>query len=322
MKTVLVAPDSFKGTFSAAEVAAAVACGLRDGGAEAVELPLGDGGEGTLDALAGALGAEVRTARVHDPLGRPVEARFALAEGGRQGIVEMAEASGLRLVAERERDAWAASTYGTGELIAATCEAGAREVIVAVGGSATTDGGAGALAALDEAGVDPRIVVVCDVRTPWEDAARVFGPQKGADERTVSRLERRLAALAARAPRDPRGVPMTGCAGGLSGGLWAWRGAQLVAGAPYVLDAVGFDGLMRGSRYVVTGEGRLDEQTLAGKVVGEVATRCRQGGVACHAVVGSNALDAFKARILDLASITEAGSESALRQAGRRLAEL
>src|SRR5919202_5060911 len=123
VKTVLVAPDSFKGTFSAAEVAAAVACGLRDGGAEAVELPLGDGGEGTLDALAGALGAEVRTARVHDPLGRPVEARFALAEGGRQGIVEMAEASGLRLVAERERDAWAASTYGTGELIAATCEA-------------------------------------------------------------------------------------------------------------------------------------------------------------------------------------------------------
>jgi glycerate kinase len=319
---VLVAPDSFKGTFSAGAVAAAVARGLREGGRETAELPLADGGEGTLDVLVDALGGELRTATVSDPLGRPVEARFGLVDGGTRAVVEMAEASGLRHVAESERDAWAASTRGSGELIAAACDAGAREVVVCVGGSATTDGGAGALAALDEAGVEPRLVVVCDVRTPWEDAARVFGPQKGADAATVRRLERRLAALAARAPRDPRGVPMTGCAGGLSGGLWAWRGATLVAGAPYVLDAVGFDDHMRAARYVVTGEGRLDAQTLEGKLVAEVATRCRQSGVACHAVVGEDAMDGFRQRVIDLGCVVEASTEEALVAAGRELARL
>jgi glycerate kinase len=320
--TVLVAPDSFKGTFSAAAAAAAVARGLRAGGREAEELPLGDGGEGTLDALIATLDASVLTATVSDPLGRPVEARFALVDGGRRAIVEMAEASGLRHVAECERDAWAASTRGTGELIAAACSAGASELVVCVGGSATTDGGAGALEALDEAGVSPRLVVVCDVRTPWEDAARVFGPQKGADAPTVARLSKRLDELAARAPRDPRGVPMTGCAGGLSGGLWAHRGAALVPGASYVLDAVGFDDRMRAARFVVTGEGRLDEQTLAGKLVAEVATRCRQGGVACHAVVGEDAMDDFRERIIDLGCVLEASTEDELVEAGRRLAAL
>jgi glycerate kinase len=315
---VLVAPDSFKGTFSAAEVAAAVARGVRAGGREAVELPIADGGEGTMDAL----GGEIHSATVSDPLGRPVEARFSLLDDGRTGVVEMAEASGLRLVAEKERDAFAASTRGTGELIAAAVEAGARSVLVAVGGSATTDGGAGALEALDQAGVDVPITVLCDVRTAWEDAPRVFGPQKGADARTVQRLEKRLDELAARAPRDPRGVPMTGCAGGLSGGLWAFRGARLVAGAPFVLDAVGFDELMRDARFVVTGEGRLDAQTLEGKACAEVATRARQGGVACHAVVGKNDLDPFRARVLDFGLIIEAGDVEALEAAGRRLAEL
>ena len=322
MDAVLVAPDSFKGTLSAAEVAAAVARGLRAAGREAVELPLGDGGEGTLGVLTGALGGELRTATVADPLGRPVEARFGLIDGGHRAIVEMAEASGLRHVVEDERDACAATTRGTGELIVEACAAGAQEVVVGVGGSATTDGGAGALAALDEAGVEPRIVVVCDVRTPWEDAARVFGPQKGADARMVKRLEKRLDALAAKAPRDPRGVPMTGCAGGLSGALWAWRGATLVAGAPYVLDAVGFDHHMRAARYVVTGEGRLDAQTLEGKLVAEVATRCRQSGVACHAVVGQDAMDDFRERIIDLGVVLEAPTFDAIEAAGRRLATL
>jgi glycerate kinase len=322
MDAVLVAPDSFKGTFSAAEVAAAVARGLRAGGREAVELPLGDGGEGTLDVLTRALGGELRTATVADPLGRPVEARFGLVDGGPRAIVEMAEASGLRHVAEEERDAWAASTRGTGELIVRACEAGAQEVVVGVGGSATTDGGAGALAALDEAGVEPRIVVVCDVRTPWEDAPRVFGPQKGADARMVKRLEKRLVSLAEGAPRDPRGVPMTGCAGGLSGALWAWRAATLVAGAPYVLDAVGFDDRMRAARFVVTGEGRLDAQTLEGKLVAEVATRCRQSGVACHAVVGEDAMDDFRERIIDLGVVLEAPTLEAIEAAGRKLAVL
>ena len=234
--------------------------------------------------------------------------------------METAQASGLGLVEEGERDAFAASTYGTGELIAAAAEAGASLVLVAVGGSATTDGGAGALAALDEAGFQGRLEVLCDVRTPWEQAPAVFGPQKGADPATVKRLERRLDELASRAPRDPRGLAMTGAAGGLAGGLWAHRGAQLRAGAPYVLDMVGFDARMRESAFVVTGEGRLDGQTLRGKVVGEVATRSRQAGVACHAVVGERAIDAFEARILDLSTITEATTLEELEAAGRSLA--
>ena len=319
---VLVAPDGFKGTIDAALVAAALAKGLRAGGEDAVEMPIGDGGDGTMTALLAALDGERIEVDVSDPLGRPTTAELGLVEGGKTAVVEMAQASGLSLLDEADRDAFAASTRGTGELIAAAVEAGAQRIVVTVGGSATTDGGRGALDALDEAGVGRvAMVVVCDVRTPWEDAPRVFGPQKGADPATVRRLERRLAALARNAPRDPRGVPMTGCAGGLSGGLWAHRRAQLVPGAAYVLDAVGFDEAMRSSRYVVTGEGRLDEQTMAGKAVAEVATRCRQAGVACHAVVGQDRLGDFESRILDLASVSEAGTVDQLERAGQRIAE-
>jgi glycerate 2-kinase len=316
---ILVAPDSFKGTLAASEVAAAITRGLRAAGREAEELPVADGGEGTMEVLVGTLGGELRVERVADPLGRPVEASFALLPDGRTAVVEAAQASGLWRVDERERDAWAASTRGTGELIAAAARAGAEKVIVTVGGSATTDGGAGALGALDEAGVDPALEVLCDVRTPWELAARVFAPQKGADPGTVSRLERRLDELAEAAPQDPRGEPMTGAAGGLAGGLWAHRQAKLRPGAAYVLDAIGFDDLMRAASFVVTGEGRLDDQTLQGKAVGEVAVRCRQGGVSCHAVVGQNALDPFQVRMLDLASVTEAGTPEGLEAAGREL---
>ena len=319
-RPALVAPDSFKGTLSAAEVAAAVAKGLRAAGRDAVELPVADGGEGTLDVLVSALGGEQRTATVSDPLGRLVDAAFALLPDGATAIVESARASGLGLVAEAERDAFAASTRGTGELIAAAAEAGAERVLVTAGGSATTDGGAGAVSALDEAGVAPRIEVLCDVRTAWEDAARVFGPQKGADTATVKRLEKRLAGLASEAPQDPRGMAMTGAAGGLAGGLWAFRGAKLLPGAPYVLDAIGFDEQMRASAFVITGEGALDRQTFQGKAAGEVATRARQGGVTCHAVVGRTDLDPFEARILDLQTVTEAGTLKDLEAAGRALA--
>jgi glycerate 2-kinase len=330
----LVAPDSFKGTFGAAEVASAIADGLREGGCVAIELPVADGGEGTLEALVGAVGGELRGARVPDPLGREIEAEFALLDGepaGARGaarrkgaeptaVVECARASGLGLVAEGERDAFAASTRGTGELIVAAVEAGARKVIVTVGGSATTDGGAGAVAALDDAGVKPRLEVWCDTRTVWEDCPRIFAPQKGADAETVKRLQQRLARLAKRAPKDPRGVPLTGAAGGLSGGLWAFYGAQLMAGAPAVLNAIGFDEAMRGAAFVVTGEGRLDRQTFQGKAVFEVATRARQSGVACHAIVGGSTLDPFEERILDLQTVTEAGTLKQLERAGSEIA--
>jgi glycerate kinase len=317
----LVAPDSFKGTFSASEVAAAIAAGLRDAGREVEELPVADGGEGTMDVLLTALGGEKRTVEASDPLGRPVQAEFALIEEGRVAVVETAQASGLALVEEDERDAWSASTRGTGELIAAAVEAGAERVIVTVGGSATTDGGAGALEALSDAGIRVELDVLCDVRTPFEDAPRVFGPQKGADATVLKRLEGRLDTLASTFRRDPRGKPMTGAAGGLSGGLWARHDARLHHGASYVLDAVGFDERMRAAAFVVTGEGRIDSQTLEGKILGEVATRCRQSGVTCHAIVGSVGLEPFEQRILDLASVTEATTLDELRAAGRRLVE-
>ena len=318
---VLVAPDSFKGTFGAAEVAAAVARGLRAAGREADELPVADGGEGTMDVLATVLGGEMRTVVASDPLGRPVEARFALLPGGDTAVVETAEASGFALLAEDERDPWAASSRGTGELIAAAAAAGATRVLVTVGGSATMDGGAGALEAMKEAAVDVELEVLSDVRTPFERAPAVYGPQKGADARMVKRLERRFDELAATLPRDPRGEPLTGAAGGLSGGLWGGAGARLAQGAQFVLDAIGFDDRMKASAFVVTGEGRLDEQTLQGKIVGEVATRCRQGGVTCHAVVGANSLEPFQERILDLASVTETTTLAELEAAGRALVE-
>jgi len=315
----LVAPDKFKGTLSAREVAAAVARGLRAGGHEAVELPVADGGDGTLDALMSTLDGSLERASVSDALGRPVEASFGLIDDGKTAIVEMAQASGLVLVPEEERDPWAASTFGTGELIAAAVAAGASRVIVTVGGSATNDGGAGALEALE--GVDVEMDVICDVRTPFEDAARVYGPQKGADAAMVRKLTARLERQAAALSRDPSGVPMTGCAGGLSGALWAEHGARLHDGAAWVLGALGFDERMREAAFVVTGEGRIDEQTLQGKLVGEVATRCRQAGVPCHGVVGKIELDPFSQRILDFASLAEATTLAELEDAGRRLVE-
>jgi glycerate kinase len=321
-RPVLVAPDSFKGTFRASEVAGAIGRGLERAGLMPPDLcPVADGGEGTLDALLPGLGGEVVAADAHDPLGRPVRAAFALVEDGATAIVETAAASGLGLVAPEERDAWAASSYGTGELIAAAAQAGAAVILVAVGGSATTDGGAGALEAIAEAGGlgGARLVMLCDVRTPFEAAPRVFGPQKGADPDTVRRLEKRLDSLAARWPRDPRGVPMTGCAGGLSGGLWAVHRAVLEPGAPWVLEALDFDRRMRAARAVITGEGKLDEQTLQGKLVGEIGTRARQAGVPLHAIVGADRLGAFGKRMIDLMRVLEATNLDQLEAAGETL---
>jgi glycerate kinase len=320
---LLVAPDSFKGTFRASEVAAAVGRGIERAGLEPPDLcPVADGGEGTLEVLLTALGGQTRGTEASDPLGRPVQAGFALVEDGGTAIVEVAEASGLGRVAEDERDAEAASSAGTGELIAAAIEAGAEVVLVAAGGSATTDGGAGAIEAIaDHGGLrGARLVVLCDVRTPFERAAAVFAPQKGADAAAVERLTARLDASADTLPRDPRGRPMTGAAGGLAGGLWAALGARLEPGAPFVLEALGFDDRMRAAGAVITGEGRLDATTLEGKIAGEIAVRARQAGVPCHAVCGVNALAPFDQRILDLQRIVEAPTLGALEDAGAFLA--
>src|SRR3954453_6900137 len=324
MATVLVAPDSFKGTFSAVEVAEAIGRGLAAAGLDADLCPVADGGEGTMETLLASIGGKVvEVDGVLDPLRRGPRAPFALIEDGRRAIVEMAAASGLGLVTEDERDAWAATTYGTGQLIRAAAETGAAEIMVAVGGSATTDGGRGALEALAEGGGagNARVVVLCDVTTPWERCAEIYGPQKGADPEMVKRLTERLLAYGAELPRDPRGVPMTGAAGGLSGGLWAGLGAALEPGAPYVLDAVRFDERLRGSAGVVAGEGRIDEQSVMGKIVGEIGDRALAAGVPLHAIVGRNSVPEEAAERIALRSGREATPLAGIPAARAPLAE-
>ncbi len=341
----VVCPDSFKGTYSAVKVAQAIGAGLEEAGAIADLCPVADGGEGTAETVRAAIGGEVQTAAAHDPLGREIEASFVLVEGGVTAVVDTAAASGLPLVDRAERDAEAASTYGTGELIAAAIEAGARRVLLAAGGSATTDGGLGAIEALRERGIlsagpPPRsgdtahatpthgrwgcaggvsLVVLCDVRTTFEDAARVFAPQKGADLATVERLTERLDRIATELPRDPRGVAMTGCAGGLSGGLWAF-GAELRPGAEFVLDLLGFTDRLAAADAAITGEGRIDAQSLEGKIVGQIAATCAAAGRPLDVVVGEDALDRALIGTLPIRSIREAGTLAALREAGRHLA--
>jgi glycerate kinase len=320
---VLIAPDSFKGTFPAMLVARAVASGVRSTGLHADECPVADGGEGTTDALGVSLDIVTQPARAHDPLGRPLDTSFALFGTGRtRALVETAAASGLALLAPGELDPWRASTYGTGELIAAAAAAGAHEILVAVGGSATVDGGRGALEAIAEHGglQGARLVVLADVQTPWERCAEIYGPQKGADPEMVARLAQRLNAYAETMPRDPRGIPMTGCAGGLSGGLWAGAGAELRPGASYVLDVLGFDQRLRDAAAVVVGEGRIDSQSVLGKIVGEIASRARAAGVPLHAIVGSNQLDPQLAEEIGLRSITEATTLGEIEAAGAGLA--
>jgi len=316
----LVAPDSFKGTFGAGEVAEAIASGLEEGGAEAERCPVADGGEGTVEVLLGALGGERRRAAVHDPLRRPIEASFGLIGDGATAIVETAQASGLPLVALEERDAERADTFGTGELIAAAIDAGARRILLAVGGSASTDGGVGAIEALRRAELlgKVEIEVLCDVTTAYEEAARFFAPQKGADTAAVERLTARLEALATELPRDPRGIPMTGCAGGLSGGLWA-HGAQLRPGGAFVLDAIEFDARLSRANAVVSGEGRFDSQSLEGKIVGEIAGRCAADGKPLHLVVGENAFAGEPPA--SVSSIRRATTTAEMREGGRALAE-
>jgi glycerate kinase len=320
-RRVLLAPDSFKGTLTARQVADALAGPLREAGYEADQCPLADGGEGTAEALLAARGGERVEVDAHDPLGRVLRSSFVLLADRETAVVETAAASGPVLVAPGERDPERASTRGTGELIVAAAKS-VKEVLVGVGGSATTDGGRGALEAIATSGGlgGVRIVCLCDVRTPWELAARTFGPQKGADPAAVDRLSARLERFAEELPRDPRGIPRSGAAGGLAGGLWAVYGAELVDGASFVLSSVDFDARLRGERAVVTGEGRLDTTTPAGKVVSEVARRARLAGIPAHAVVGEDATTAADRRALGLASVREASTAEELASAAAALA--
>jgi glycerate 2-kinase len=295
---------------------------LTRAGATADLCPAADGGDGTAAVLLSALGGTTRKAPAHDPLDRPVEADFALIRDGAEAVVEVAAASGLELVDPGDRDPEAASSAGTGELIVAAIEAGAQRILVAAGGSATTDGGRGAIDAIEAAGGlrGVRLEVLCDTSVPFERAAEVFAPQKGASADQVEMLTARLVALAGSLPRDPRGRAMTGAAGGLSGGLWAAFGAHLVPGAAVVLGLIGFDRRLENAGAVITGEGRLDPQSREGKLVGEVARRCRAAQVPLHAIVGEIAIPPEQLARFDFASTAEAGTPEQIEAAAERIA--
>lgn len=272
---ILIAPDSFKGCLPAREVAAVLGAAVRERHPdwEVVELPLADGGEGTLDVLVAALRGEIRTAQVSDPLGRPVGACFGLA--GDTAIVEVAEACGLQLLRPEERDPLRAGSRGVGELLLAARAAGATHFLIGLGGTATCDGGSGMLAVsgLRDALEGCQIELLSDVENPLvgpTGAARVFAPQKGASPEAVEILEQRLEAqadaLCALTGRDVRRLPGAGAAGGLGAAFLGCFDAVCVRGIDRVLEAVGFAGLLPGTDFIVTGEGKSDRQTLHGKV--------------------------------------------------------
>jgi len=322
MMRVLVAPDSFGGTLTPREAAEAIARGWRRarGGDELHLLPLSDGGEGLLEVL-GRPDDVRRTSEVVGPLGTPVEAAFLLGLDGR-AVVESAAATGLALVEPARRDPLVTTSWGVGQLIAAALAAGARHVLVGLGGSATVDGGAGALSALGlrllvedgsglkvgggELGRIARIEhghasstagvtveLLADVTTPLVEAAARYGPQKGADAAAVAVLSEGLARWAAIVARDlpdaPEATaPRTGAAGGLGHGLAAALGARLVSGAARVAELVGLDAALTASDLVVTGEGRLDATSADGKVVSHVLARARALGRPVVAVVGTH----------------------------------
>lgn len=322
---VVIAPQSFKGSADAVDVAAAIARGLRRvwPRAECVEIPLADGGEGTVRALVRATNGELRRSRVHDPLLREIDAEWGILGDRVTAVVEMAAASGLPLLRDDERDPRVTSTRGTGELILAAAMTGAHRIVVGIGGSATNDGGAGMARAfgyrffdrdgdeLPEGGAalarlgridgqtDPRLIrptieVACDVRNPLlgpEGASAVFGPQKGATPEVVRELDSALAryadVLERFVGRPVRDVPGAGAAGGLGAGLLAFLDARLVSGAQIVLDAVRFDRRLDGATLVVTGEGRIDGQSAYGKLTQAVTAAARRRGVRVVAVAGT-----------------------------------
>lgn len=358
---IVVAPDSFKGSLTATQASAAMAAGVRRASTPAVvvEAPLADGGEGTMDILAAALHGEFVTCAAVDALGDPITARFAMLPGGR-AVVEVAEVVGLAGIAPQRRDPLRATSFGVGQLVRAALDAGAREIVVGLGGSATNDGGAGFLQALgarlldaegdelprgagalsrlahiDTAGFDGRVAqtvftgardVVAPLVGPF-GASVVFGPQKGATPGMVAQLDAALARLAdvirADTGSDVRDHAGAGAAGGLGAALLAFCGASLASGARLVQDAVGLADLVRGASLVITGEGRCDRQTLQGKVVLEVARTAGAAGVPAIALAGS--LGAGHELLYDeglVAAFALADGPLALEEAVARASEL
>jgi glycerate 2-kinase len=281
----LASPASCKGVLSAVEAAMALAAGMRTAGLEADELPVADGGEGTAEVFAAALGGEWRAAPASDPLGRPIRARYLVLEDG-SVVVEAAEAVGLPLLAEEERDPMEASSRGLGELLLAAAAEAAGPILVGLGDTATVDGGAGLLDVVGDELGDRQLRALCDVRNPLlgeRGAARAFGPQKGASPEQVEALEERLAGLARLQPYAH--LPGAGAAGGLGAAIAA-LGGELRSGADLILERIEFRGLARGADLVVSGEGVVDRSSVEGKAVGEVVRVCDEEGVRCELFAG------------------------------------
>jgi len=323
---IVVAPDKFKGSLTAVDAADAMTRGALAAlpSAEVERVPMADGGEGIVDALVGATGGSYREAEVTGPLGEPVRARFGMLGDGQTAVIEMAAASGLALVPAEARNPLRTTTRGTGELLLAARDAGARRVIVGIGGSATNDGGAGmaqalghrlldaegaeigpgggALARLERIERDERtaaledleIAVACDVTNPLcgpEGASAVYGPQKGASPEMVAELDRNLARLATIIERDlgrsVAEIPGAGAAGGLGAGLVAFAGGKLESGVDLVLGAVRLADRLRAADLCLTGEGALDAQSAFGKTIAGVARLANSMGVPTFALAGS-----------------------------------
>jgi len=323
---ILVAPDSFKGSLTAWQAADAIVQGVRDvlPDAEIVSIPLADGGEGTVDALVMATSGRILREKVTGPMGDPVEAAFGVLGDDVTGVVEMAEAAGLSLVPAERRNPLLATTYGVGELMRAALDAGCRRLIVGLGGSATSDGGAGMAQALgvrlltadgselkrgaaalmsldriDLGGLDPRfeqakVWAASDVSNPLcgpEGAAAIYAPQKGADARTVEMLDQALGNLAAVIEREVgekvRDLPGAGAAGGLGAGLVAFCGAEIRSGASLVLETLRFEEYLQSADLILTGEGKIDRQIEFGKAISGVALLAEKYKVPVVAFAGA-----------------------------------
>jgi glycerate kinase len=317
-KKIVVASDSFKGSLTSLQVADAVEQAVLhvSPSTVVVKVDVADGGEGTMDALCNTLGGRKIYVEVSDPLGRPITAPYVILDDGNTAVVEMATASGLPLLSVDERNPLRTSTYGTGQLIADALERGCRKFLVGIGGSATNDAGMGMLEALGYKFLDKRgnvlpgcgvalsevfsvdassampslaeseFIVACDVDSPFygpEGAACVFAPQKGADPQMVQILDQGLVSFAEAIRRfngkDVSFIPGAGAAGGLGGGFVAFLNAKLESGAQMVLDAIGFDALIQGADMIITGEGRVDFQTLTGKAPFGIARRAHKQGI-------------------------------------------